>query len=151
MLKKAFSTGFKLLQPQMCASFSKATIKLPSVDCHLINPEDIPTETVLTTKQAKSMLRDMTTIRRMEVACDKLYKQAAIRGFLHLYDGQEAIAVGHDNALTRKDAFIGAYRIHGWAYMRGFSVHEIIAEMMGKITGGSDGKGGSMHYYKKDT
>jgi pyruvate dehydrogenase E1 component alpha subunit len=97
------------------------------------------------------MFRDMTTIRRMEVACDKLYKQAMIRGFLHLYDGQEAIAVGHDNALTREDAFIGAYRIHGWAYMRGFSVHEIVAEMMGKITGGSDGKGGSMHYYKKDT
>ena len=50
--------------------------------------------------------------------------------------------------MTRKDNFIGAYRIHGWAYMRGFSVHEIFAEMLGKYTGASDGKGGSMHYYK---
>ena len=52
------------------------------------------------------MLRDMLTIRRMEVECDKLYKQAKIRGFLHLYDGQEAIAVGHDNGVTQEDAFI---------------------------------------------
>ena len=87
----------------------------------------------------------------MEVNCDKLYKAAKIRGFLHLYDGQEAIAVGTNAAITKKDAFIGAYRIHGWAYCKGFSVHEIIAEMMGKFTGGSDGKGGSMHYYKKAT
>jgi pyruvate dehydrogenase E1 component alpha subunit len=88
----------------------------------------------------------------MEISCDKLYKQAHIRGFLHLYDGQEAVAVGHDAAVNNKeDCFIGAYRIHGWAYLRGFSVKEIIAEMMGKYTGASDGKGGSMHYYKKAT
>lgn len=65
-----------------------------------------------------------------------------------MYDGQEAVCVGNDYAMTRKDNFIGAYRIHGWAYMRGFSVHEIFAEMLGKFTGASDGKGGSMHYYK---
>ncbi len=52
---------------------------------------------------------------------------------------------------NKEDCFIGAYRIHGWAYLRGFSAREIIAEMMGKYTGGSDGKGGSMHYYKKAT
>ena len=68
-----------------------------------------------------------------------------------MYDGQEAVAVGNQAGLDEKeDAFMGAYRIHGHAYVRGFSVHEIIAEMMGKYTGGSEGKGGSMHYYKKE-
>ena len=123
------------------------------MDTHLLDKKDmkmIATKTTLTTDDALDFYREMLTIRRMEIECDKLYKQAQIRGFLHLYDGQEAIAVGNDAALDQKeDSFMGAYRIHGHAYMRGFTVHEIIAEMMGKSTGGSEGKGGSMHYYKK--
>ena len=62
----------------------------------------------------------MLIIRHMETACDSLYKNRFIRGFLHLYDGQEAICVGSENALTQSDAYSGAYRIHGWAYTRGW-------------------------------
>ena len=58
----------------------------------------------------------------MELVADKLYKAKKIRGFCHLYDGQEAVAVGMNAALTHKDPVVGGYRIHGHAYMRGISV-----------------------------
>ena len=89
----------------------------------------------------------MSEIRRMEIVADLLYKQKLIRGFCHLYDGQEAVAIGMADALTLDDAIIGAYRIHGIALTRGESTYKILAEMMQKFTGSSKGKGGSMHYY----
>lgn len=77
-----------------------------------------------------------------------MYTQKKIRGFCHLYIGQEAICVGTQSALTNQDdAIITAYRDHGWFYVRGGTIQEIIAEMMGKIGGCSKGKGGSMHFY----
>ena len=88
------------------------------------------------------------TIRRLEVTCDQEYKKRLIRGFLHLYDGQEAIAVGAETALTREDDWITTYRCHGVALVRGHTPKAVFAELLGKAEGASRGKGGSMHLYR---
>ena len=89
----------------------------------------------------------MATIRRLEILSDQLYKKREIRGFCHLYDGQEAIATGMEAGMTRDDCVITAYRCHGQALVRGDTTYKILAEMMARKTGSSKGKGGSMHYY----
>lgn len=89
----------------------------------------------------------MATIRRMEMASDALYKAKMIRGFCHLSTGQEAVPVGIEAAITKDDAIITAYRCHGFAYMRGATIQSIIAELLGRETGTSLGKGGSMHMF----
>lgn len=89
----------------------------------------------------------MSVIRRMEIAADSLYKARLIRGFLHLYIGQEAIAVGIQQASSEADSLITAYRCHPFALLHGNSVEQILAELLGRETGSSGGKGGSMHIF----
>jgi len=97
------------------------------------------------------MLYQAHYIRRMETLSDVAYKQRKIRGFCHLYTGQEAIAIGMESSLDFNDSIVTAYRCHGWHVTRGGNAYEVFAEMFGKATGCSKGKGGSMHLYKTDT
>ncbi len=94
---------------------------------------------------ARRMLRDMVRIRRFEERCADLYGQLKIRGFLHLYIGEEAVAVGAIHALAADDNVVATYREHGHALARGIAANAVMAEMYGKKEGCSRGRGGSMH------
>jgi len=93
------------------------------------------------------LLREMLRIRRFEEKCAELYSAGSIRGFLHLYIGQEAVAVGALQALEPGDAIVATYREHGHALARGVPSQRILAEMYGKLEGTCRGRGGSMHIF----
>lgn len=94
-----------------------------------------------------TLLRQMLRIRRFEERCAELYQEEKIRGFLHLYIGEEAIAVGVMQALSEDDAVVATYREHGHALARGIGMNAVMAEMFGKVDGTSRGRGGSMHLF----
>ena len=104
-------------------------------------------ESTLNKQQLAEFYRQMLLIRRFEEACGRLYMQGKIRGFLHLYIGEEAIAVGAIAALRPDDYVIGHYRDHGHAIAKGMDPKIAMAELCGKATGSSGGKGGSMHLF----
>ncbi|KAK7069037.1 Pyruvate dehydrogenase E1 component subunit alpha, somatic form, mitochondrial [Halocaridina rubra] len=113
--------------------------------------EEAPnTSTTCTRDEALLYYKQMQIIRRMESASGNLYKEKAVRGFCHLYSGQEAICVGIKAALEPQDSVITAYRDHGWAYVMGCSVTSVMAELTGRTQGIVRGKGGSMHMYCKN-
>jgi pyruvate dehydrogenase E1 component alpha subunit/2-oxoisovalerate dehydrogenase E1 component len=97
--------------------------------------------------QAQTLLREMLRIRRFEEKCAELYSLGKIRGFLHLYIGEEAIAVGAMQSLKPEDAVVATYREHGHALARGIPMGAVMAEMYGKANGCSRGRGGSMHLF----
>ncbi|RYE94466.1 MAG: pyruvate dehydrogenase (acetyl-transferring) E1 component subunit alpha [Myxococcales bacterium] len=94
-----------------------------------------------------ALFRQMQLIRRVEEEAAAAYARGKIGGFLHLYIGQEAIAVGCQAALTPIDTMIGTYRDHGIALVRGMTARSLMAELFGKATGCSRGLGGSMHMF----
>src|SRR6266498_2157465 len=96
---------------------------------------------------ALTLLREMLRIRRFEEKCAELYSLGKIRGFLHLYIGEEAVAAGAMQALTPEDAIVTTYREHGHALARGVPMGAVMAEMFGKANGCSRGRGGSMHLF----
>jgi pyruvate dehydrogenase E1 component alpha subunit len=100
---------------------------------------------------ARRLLREMMRIRRFEERCVELYSATKIRGFLHLYIGEEAVAVGAMQALEATDAVVATYREHGQALTRGVSMRSVMAEMFGKVDGCSRGRGGSMHLFDAAT
>lgn len=92
----------------------------------------------------------MLVMRRFEEKCGEMYIQQKIRGFCHLYIGQEALVAGAESAITKDDRVITAYRDHAHPIGRGMHPKYIMAELYGKITGCSKGKGGSMHIFSKE-
>ncbi len=102
-------------------------------------------------ERALHLLRQMTRIRRFEEKAAELYGEMKIRGFLHLYIGEEAVATGLTEALGADDSLVATYREHGYALLRGVSTNSLMAEMYGKLEGCSMGRGGSMHLFDKET
>ena len=100
---------------------------------------------------ALHLLHEMVRIRRFEAKCAELYGAMKIRGFMHLYDGEEAVAVGVMQVLTPQDAIVATYREHGHALVRGILAGAIMAEMYGKQEGCARGRGGSMHLFDART
>ena len=115
----------------------------------------LPSATTDVTQRSRddchARLRDMLRIRRMEERCAELYGAGKIRGFLHLYIGEEAVAAGVMPHLRAEDNVVATYREHGHALLRGVSMNAIMAEMYGKREGCSRGRGGSMHLFDAAT
>lgn len=108
------------------------------------------TTTTCSREEAMDYYKKMQSVRRMENSLSNLYKDKKIRGFCHLYVGQEAVAVGIEAALRPTDAVITAYRCHAFVNLRGSTQTSIIAELLGKRAGNVGGKGGSMHMYANE-
>jgi pyruvate dehydrogenase E1 component alpha subunit len=111
------------------------------------NARQAPVNAKLGADELVKFYRDMVRIRRFEERCLRSYQQGKIGGFLHLYIGQESIAVGCASVMNKNDHIITAYRDHGHALAVGMGMNELMAENYGKYTGCSKGKGGSMHYF----
>ena len=108
-----------------------------------------PLEATATKDELVTLLRNMLIIRRLEQVSDKEYKAKKIRGFCHLYLGQEGVCTGLEAAIDFRDCMITAYRDHGNQLARGDTPYSIFCEMLGKFDGCSKGKGGSMHLYHR--
>ncbi|KRY19552.1 putative pyruvate dehydrogenase E1 component subunit alpha, mitochondrial [Trichinella patagoniensis] len=110
--------------------------------------DSAPAQQVTVTRdEAMKYLREMLLVRRMETTASNMYKEKQIRGFCHLYSGQEAVAVGMKAAMNEDDSIITAYRCHGWSLLSGITLKQVFAELAGRVTGAVHGKGGSMHMY----
>ncbi|XP_050509458.1 probable pyruvate dehydrogenase E1 component subunit alpha, mitochondrial isoform X1 [Diabrotica virgifera virgifera] len=126
------------------ASFETKPYRLHKLD------ESPATSVSLNKEDAINYYTQMHTIRRMETAAGNLYKDKIIRGFCHLYSGQEAVAVGIKAALRPYDGVITAYRAHGWTYLMGVPPVGVLSELCGRQKGCAKGKGGSMHMYTEN-
>jgi len=107
-------------------------------------------ELELTEEEHLKLYRQMVLIRTFEETCAEQYVKGKITGFTHLYSGEEAVAVGAMSVITDKDYVVSAYREHGHALVKGISAREVMAELFGKSTGISHGRGGSMHLFDAD-
>ncbi|CAH0746782.1 unnamed protein product [Diatraea saccharalis] len=127
----------------------EATFQIKPFKLHKLDSGPATTAT-LTSEDALKLYERLAILRRIETASGNLYKEKIIRGFCHLYSGQEAVAVGMRAAMRDVDSVITAYRCHGWTYLMGVSVLGVLSELTGRRTGCSRGKGGSMHLYSKN-
>jgi pyruvate dehydrogenase E1 component alpha subunit len=122
---------------------------MPAADPAVKNSKASPSSRLpeLQPQQKIALYRQMLLIRRFEEKAKQAFTQGKIKGFCHLYNGQEAVAVGSISVLNDDDAVITAYRDHAHALTRGVDPNACMAELFGKITGCSRGKGGSMHFF----
>jgi pyruvate dehydrogenase E1 component alpha subunit len=118
-----------------------------STSTRRVAPHGAAEAPVLEREHGLELLHGMLRIRRFEERAAELYSLTKIRGFLHLYVGEEAVAVGVMQALTPDDAIVATYREHGQALARGLPPGSLMAEMFGKANGCSRGRGGSMHFF----
>merc|ERR1711910_105453 len=139
-----FGSGEKKAGIATEATFDYHPYKLHQLD------EGPATTTTITRDEALRIYHEMVTIRRMETAAANLYKEKAIRGFCHLCSGQEAVYSGMGACLGDHDSVITSYRAHGFTYVMGVPVSEVLAEFTGRSSGCVRGKGGSMHMYAKN-
>jgi pyruvate dehydrogenase E1 component alpha subunit len=109
-----------------------------------------PINRSLTSEQKIDLLTQMMRIRRFEQAALKYYNAGRMGGFLHLYIGQESVAVGTISLCGQNDHTVTAYRCHGHGLASGMGMNECMAELFGKATGSAKGKGGSMHLFAPD-
>lgn len=157
VLSKVFRKSCsKQMLPSLCTQFRKLATTVDQADFklmsqpykyHKLEGYELGDTFVVTRDQALKYYKEMTMIRRMEQIASKLYLEKVIRGFCHLYSGQEACGVGISDLLGPDDSVITAYRCHGWTYLRGRSPESILTELTGRKTGCTQGKGGSMHMY----
>jgi pyruvate dehydrogenase E1 component alpha subunit len=115
-----------------------------------VEEQPVATKTKYSKETYLYWYESMQLQRKFEEKCAQLYGQQKIRGFLHLYIGQEACSSGSKTALREGDKYITAYRDHGWPLALGTSPNAVMAELMAKQTGASKGKGGSMHIFDKE-
>jgi len=151
--KLSVKNGWKLLTgDQQCSQHgyaTEATFDVKPFKLHGL--DDGPSTTVsLTRDDALVYYKNFQMVRRIETSAGNLYKEKIIRGFCHLYSGQEACAIGMRAAMRPQDAIISAYRIHGWTYVMGVPPIGVLAELTGRKSGCARGKGGSMHMYAKN-
>ncbi|KAG6836110.1 hypothetical protein H0H93_011222 [Arthromyces matolae] len=143
----ADTTQLKSSPPEGSSSSTPFQVKLHE-DSFRSYKCDMPELDVEVTKEMLlTMYKQMQLVRRMEMAADALYKAKMIRGFCHLAIGQEAVSVGLEHGITPNDRVITAYRCHPFAVLRGGTVTGVLAELLGRKTGMSEGKGGSMHIF----
>lgn len=147
MFKNSVRFFFNFSKPHIGKSYAtEASFETKPFRLHKL--ESGPSSSVSVNRDdALLYFRQMQTIRRMETAAGNLYKEKIIRGFCHLYSGQEACAVGMRAAMRSQDSIISAYRVHGWTYLMGVDEVGVLAELTGRHSGCARGKGGSMHMY----
>eukprot|EP01134_Creolimax_fragrantissima_P001140 CFRG1140T1 len=129
------------------ANASEHTFELDPYDLHKIDDGGPSTQATVSSEEALKLYEQMTKIRRMETAAGDLYKTKFIRGFCHLYTGQEAVATGMHSVLKKGDSWITSYRCHGITWLLGAPMEAVLGELCGRSCGVSQGKGGSMHMY----
>lgn len=153
--RRGLSSASSAKKSKAAAAAATATVKVRvPFKLHRIDEGKGPAmEMEVTKEQLLSQFEELTYHRRMELVAFNLYQNRKIRGFCHLYDGQEAITVGMAAGLGKDkdgkftDSVISGYRVHTLAVERGASARQVLAELMGRATGTSKGKGGSMHFY----
>ena len=141
----ADSTRVKDAVPESGSEPFTLILSEESFDSYKIDPPS--NELTITKDQLVELYSEMVKMRRMEVAADQAYKNKLVRGFCHLSIGQEAVAVGMEQAIKPDDSLITAYRCHTSVVQRGGSIRGMLAELFGREGGLSRGKGGSMHVY----